>query len=218
MRLLASRLREQGWKVNTTFIKSGHLMANMFQVLLVRLSTRQKGSKPQMRVLTEKSTFLFRKMFRIWLVFDVVSICLKFAFCVYLPVRNGYVVIVEEYIPATISDYIYLNRILGRNHEQLLPILNILQRLLYLGGPMEVFFLDASLDKLRLRWNARGTHEEKPEYLGMQRTLLLTLLRKLSSDRICILDTGRQAIEETHKLVVGELNEMLSLDQKSVRK
>jgi len=49
---------------------------------------------------------LFRRIFRLWLGLDLISITLKFFAGVYAPLKLGYTIPIEEYVPPTISDYI----------------------------------------------------------------------------------------------------------------
>jgi hypothetical protein len=56
--------------------------------------------------LVEGKLNLFRRIFRLWLGLDLISITLKFLAGVYAPLKLGYTIPIEEYVPATISDYI----------------------------------------------------------------------------------------------------------------
>jgi hypothetical protein len=72
------------------------------------------------------------------------------------------------------------------------------------GGPIQMVFLDADVDVLRFRWKKRGSLNEKSDYLGMQRTTLLSLSKKLSLRILCF-NTTNQTIRETHEKIVGYL-------------
>jgi len=132
-------------------------------------------------------------------------VSLQFLLTIYLPSVVGYTVLVEEYIPATIADYIYLAKKVGLPFRSLFSALNLMLKLMHLGAPTQVIFLDADADRLKFRWNCRGSLDEKSDYILMQRSTLLSLSKKLSSDEALYVDTSTQTIEETHQLIVNYL-------------
>jgi hypothetical protein len=120
---------------------------------------------------------------------------------IYIPLKLGYIVLVEDYIPAMISDYIYLKRVMGFPLKTRSFTTAFLLRLMYLGGPTQIVFLDAGDDILKSRWKVRGSFSEKKDYLNMQRTILLQISRRLSSNTLLYLNTDKQAIKDVHQLI-----------------
>ena len=199
MKLLALTLKRRGVKVKTSSLKTGHIFAYFLQIILAKMLTRRRDVFP-IRALIEEKSHIFRKLFKLWLYLDVVSIAVKFLFSVLIPLKLGYVVLVEEYIPATIADYIYLSKIIGFALKPKSFAITFPLRLMYTGGFTHTIFTDAENDVLKNRQRRRGSFEEKEDYLSMQRNLLLSISRKLSN-RLLYLDTGKRTIEETHKLI-----------------
>lgn len=205
MKLLASDTKTSRLKTKITFLKTGHLFAYILEVILVRVLIGKRKNVHPIRVLIEDRPDLFKKVFKLWLFLDILSIYLKFLLTIYLPMKMDYTVLVEEYIPATIADYIYLSRAIGFSFRASSFALNFMLRLLYLGGSTKIIFLDANTNALKSRWIQRGSLDEKSDYLHMQRTLLLSLSKKVSSHELLYINTSDQTIEGVHKAIVNLL-------------
>ncbi|RLF02808.1 MAG: hypothetical protein DRJ59_02550 [Thermoprotei archaeon] len=156
------------------------------------------------RALIEERSRLFKRIFRLWLSLDLISITIKFLAGIYIPLKLGYTVLVEEYIPATITDYIYISEILEIPLKINSFIIRYLLRLMSLCYPIQVIFLDAGDHVLFHRWKARGSLIEGKDYIRAQRTVLLRISKVLSQEFLYI-DTGVKTIEETHKLIMRHI-------------
>lgn len=203
IRLLASNLETRGFKVRTTPLKTGHLLAYLLAAALARIAVNAKHANPITGLVQEKP-HLFKSLFKLWLILDLLSIHARFLLTVYLPAKMRRVVIVEEYIPAVIADYVYLTGILGFPLKESSFALNLMLRLLYLCGCTQTIFLDAHNSALEKRWSNRNSLEEKSDYLQMQRNLLLSISKRFSSSFLYI-DTSNKTIRETHDLIVNHL-------------
>jgi len=202
--LLASYLSRKGVKVKVATLKTSHLIACLLEVILARiLASRRKDVYP-IRALLEEKPHFFKKVFKLWLALDIISVAVKFLFSIYIPLKLGYVMLVEEYIPATISDYIYLSRVVGFTLKSQSFTVTFPLRLMQLGGPTQMVFLDAENSELKSRWKHRKSFNERHDYLCMQRTLLLSLSKSLSHALIYI-NTSNQTIEQTHRLILDFL-------------
>lgn len=204
IRLLASKLRAKGLKVRTTFLKTGHIFAFLLEVILFRMLIRERKNVYPLRALIEEKQYFFKKLFKLWLIFDIVSVLIHFMFRIYIPLKMRHIVVVEEYIPATIADYVYLAKVLNLPLRNISSAIYLMLRLLHLSGFMQTIFLDADENVLRSRWSRRGSLDEKPDYLQMQRTLLLSFSEKFSSTFLYI-NTSSKTINETHRLIIEHL-------------
>lgn len=205
MMLLASELKRRKIKVRVSSLKTGHIFAYFLEVILARMLARRRKDAYPIRVLIEEKPYIFGRFFKLWLALDMFSIAIKFLLSIYLPLKLGYIILVEEYIPATISDYIYLSKIAGftlgaRSFAITFPL-----KLMYLGGFTQIVFLDAENSELKCRWKRRGSFDERNDYLDMQRTVLLSISRRLSSNRLLYMDVSKQTVEETHQLIKKQL-------------
>jgi thymidylate kinase len=201
MKLLASKLKTRGLRVKTTFLKTGHLFAYLLEVTLARMLASNRRDVYPVRALIQEKPRLFKKLFKLWLFLDALSISTRFLITIYLPSRIHRIVIVEEYIPATIADYVYLAKAVGFPLEELAPTVSFMLRLLSLGGSFRTVFLDVRDDVLGERWERRASLDEKPDYLRMQRILLLFIAKKFSSSFLYI-DATHKTIREVHELVM----------------
>lgn len=205
MSLLSSYMRGQGLKVRTSFLKTGHLLAYILEVFLAKTLAGKRKDVYPIRAIMEEKPGIFRRLFKLWVVLDVISIYIRFFFTIYIPIKLNYFVLVEEYIPAIIADYIYLSKFLNQPLKTISFALNLVSRLYYLGGPAKGVYLDTDTDELRLRWRRRGTPEEKLDYLHMQRTVLLSVTRTLLHDDLVYINTSNRNIMETNKSIISSL-------------
>lgn len=205
MRLLASELKRRKVRVKVSFLKTGHIFAYFMEVILARILANKRKDVYPIRALIEEKPHVFRRVFRLWLALDIVSIAIKFLLSTYIPLKLGYTILVEEYIPATISDYIYLSKIVGFTLRLRSFAITFPLKLMCIGGSTRAIFLDAENSGLKRRWKRRGSLDEVSNYLDMQRTVLLSISRKLSSNRLLYIDVSKQTVEETHQLIKKQL-------------
>lgn len=209
MRLLASYMRSRGLRVRVSFLKTGHLLAYILTMFLAKILAGERRDVYQIRALLEEKPKIFRRLFKLWVILDVVSIYTKFFLTIYVPWKLGYHILVEEYIPAIIADYIYLCQILDIPVKSISPLLSLISRLYHIGGPTYTVFLDADTRELVTRWHRRGTPIEKQDYLKMQRTLLPAISKKLTNNKFTYIDTSKHSIRETNKTILNELSSIL---------
>jgi thymidylate kinase len=205
MKILYSKLKQGGFKVRISSLKRGHLLAFLLEGLLAKMFAGKRKDVYPIRALLEERPTLSKRIFRLLLSLDLISIISKFLSSIYLPSRLGYIVLVEEYIPATISDYIYLSRVINYPLKVNSFAINFLLRLMILCGPTQIVFLDARDDELKRRWRLRGSHDERKDYLQMQRTLLLRIAEELSSYRLIYIDTEAKTSAEIRKLIMTQM-------------
>ena len=178
MKLLAEHFRSKGLKVKITWIKVGNLWA---------YSLYKIASEGWL-------IFKNKSLFKLWIALDMFAVSLKFLISIWLPFKAGRIVLVEEYLPAIVADYLHIARINDYPPKDVRAIIAHIYRLAILA-PFTSVFLDANNTILRERWKVRGTPDEKPEYLSMQRKLLLSLAKLLSHNLIYI-DTSNITVKE----------------------
>jgi thymidylate kinase len=204
MKLLYSKLKQKGLNTKVSFLKTGHLFAFVLESFLAKMLAGNRKDVFPIRALVEEKPYIFKKIFRLWLDLDLISIVIKFLAEIYLPLKLGYIVLVEEYIPATISDYIYLSKIIDFPLKMNPFAIKFLLILMNLCNPTQIVFLDARDDILVSRWKMRESFNEREDYILMQRTLLLQLSKKLSC-KFLYINTGTKTIEKTHELITINL-------------
>ena len=205
MKLLYSKLKQKGLKTKISVLKTGHLFAFVLESFLAKMLAGSRKDVFPIRAIVEEKPHVFKKVFRLWLDLDLISVTIKFLTGIYLPLRLGYIVLVEEYIPATISDYIYLSKIVNFPLKMNSFTIKYLLTLMNLCNPTQIVFLDARDDILASRWKMRGSFNEREDYILMQRTLLLRLSKSFSYKFLCI-NTGTKTIEKTHESIIVNLS------------
>ena len=211
MKLLALKLKKRKFRVMTTTIKRGHLLAHLLEVALAKMLIGRKKNVCSIRVIVEERPDLFKKLFELFLVLNVVSIFCRFLLKIYLPKKLGYVILVEEYIQAAIADYIALSEFVGFHHKSLSVTVKLLSGLAHLGGPIHTIFIDATNDTLKARWFRRNSLSERFDYLGMQRTLLLSVSKNLSSS-FFYTNNSDKTIEKTGTIIMNFLKSIIKPD------
>jgi len=200
MRYLLSALKRINEKSRSTFLKSGHLLAYVLELFLARRVGGRRNVAPT-RVLLEDAPWLFKRVFKLWLLLDLLSVTVKFVLNIYMPFKLGYTVLVEEHVPATIADYLYLSRAIGYPLKADSFPVRYLLRLANLCRPVYVVYLDAENPELHRRWISRRSAEERTDYLSMQHTILLKLSQKLA-DGFVYIDTGAKSPKEVFKFII----------------
>lgn len=206
MKLLASELKSNKVKVTVTFLKTGHLFAYILEITLKNILVGKRKDVHPIRSLIKEKPHLFRRLFKLWLILDAVSVFICFLLTIYLPMKMRHIVLVEEYIPATIADYIYLAQVIGLPLKDISFAVSFMVRLLHLGGSIQIIFLDAYNATLKKRWNNRGSLNEKIDYLHMQRSLLLSLSKRFSS-LLLYIDTNNKTIKEINAVIINHLTQ-----------
>ncbi len=203
IRLLASKFDGMGLKVRRTSLKTNHWFARALTFSVARILSGRKRDVHYVRVLTDENPKIFKELFKLWLSLDLISVSIQFLFAIYLPLIMGYTVLVEEYIPATIADYMYVAQTIGLPPEAVSSAIGFVSKLMYSVGPTRVIFLDADTKELKLRWLSRGSSEERIDYLSMQRSILRSLSTKLFPNEAFYANTTDQRVEETQSLVAS---------------
>jgi thymidylate kinase len=203
LRLLASILDKSGFKVKTTCLKTNHFPSSLAVSFLKKLLARNRSDLFPVRALMEEKPAVFKRLFKFWLALDAISTSVRSLTAIYLPLKAGRIVLVEEYFYASIADYIYTTKLLGLPQKTVLPAVNLIQRIMRLYHVTSVFFLDASNSELNRRWQERLSLTEKTEYLEMQRTLLLSASKSFSS--VFYVKTSCVSIKETNDFIINQL-------------
>jgi hypothetical protein len=206
MKLLANRLRKENVKTKVVVLKTNHLFAYCFTLVLEYILLGERKQTFVIRELIDKRPMILRRLFRLWLALDALSISLRFLWSVELPLKRGCVVLVEEYLPAIVTDYVYVSRAIGLPSGISNRAIRFVASILASAGAMDNVFLDAQSSVLQTRWAMRGSPFEKPEYLRAQREMLLRFSRELSSHDFLYIDTTKKTIKQTQMCIRTRLD------------
>ncbi len=202
-KLLATILRRRGLRTRFVFIKSFHGLSHLvLDVILPRLT----GVHNRMELIARKP-HIIRALLPLILMLDFISFIYKFLLEIYIPLRLGRVIIVEEYIPATLADYAYLAWRAKTSNALLTMFFQAYLRLLALAPMIITFYLDAKDTELLSRWKTRGTPLEDKIYIAMQRSVLRKLASMLSKEYY-ELDTTNKPLGSIHASIIRNVLEL----------
>jgi len=205
MMLLASELRKKGLKVKTSYIKTGIILGFLVASFLVKVFVRKKQNKPPFMVLLEEMPLFFKKTFRLWPILDLIIVTVKFLLGIYVPMKLGYNVLVEDYIPSIITDYIYLAKFINASIKRSSFALSIIFKLMFLSGSPHIIFLNADANMLKNRRLQRGDLDEYQDYLHVQQITLKSFSESFLSHEILCIDTSKNSIKGTRNKIISYL-------------
>lgn len=204
IKLLVPELRAKGLKVVVTQIRINHLAAGLLSRTMALLAVRHRRDLLPLGALCEDKPAVMRKLFRLWMLLDVASISMKFLFRIYVPKKLGRVVLVEDYIPTSIADHMYLCQKLGFPECGFAFFTNHMLRLMKMGGPTFLVVLDAQLPSLGER-QIRRRWKEVETYTSRQRPILKGLTERLSNGRHLFVDTSDLPAIQVRDKIIAEL-------------
>lgn len=205
MRLLAEQLRKDNVKAMIVVLKTNHLFAHCLTMVLEYILFGGRKQEFVIRELIDKRPVILKRLFKLWLILDALSVSLKFLWNIKLPLKWGYVVLVEEFLPAIVTDYVYISRTVDLPSRTSNGVIRFVSKILTSAGTMENVFLDAQSNVLQTRWATRGTPLETPEYLRAQREMLLRCSKRLSTVDFLYIDTSTKTIHETQAYIQAHL-------------
>lgn len=203
-KILKYVLNSKGLKAKSTTLKTGHFFTHLLTILLANILAGHRKDIFPIRALLEEKSYVFRRIFNLWQILDIVGITIKFLLSIYIPFKLGYIILVEEHVPATISDYIYISKTIKYKLNLKAIRFRYLLRLTRILIPIHIIFLDASNVHLKSRWEKRKSIDEKEDYLNMQRTVLLNI-SKIFDENMLYINTENKNIIQTY----NELNTKL---------
>lgn len=211
--LLAKNLKKRGFSVSCTQLKAFHILSS-FLILVLLFLVREKTQKNHYRILREKRALLGARVMTILTFLDIPSFLVRYLLTVSWQRKLRDVVIVEEYIPAAVAEYLFWWKIMGKKNQLSSIFINFIQRLFNRNEATTiVFYLDGTSSKLLKRIAARNTYTEQLDYIKMQRSTLLTITQNFSSaDRFHYIDTSSRNIVAVEKAILTTVNNELGVE------
>ena len=207
--ILASELKARGYRVRAAKTSSFVLLKHTRPLMLILSKMfvwRRRNASPP-RILLE-SPSVFRGLFKLWLLADILLVHARFLLQVYVPWKLGYSIIIEFDWFCWLAIYFHLRRSLG------LPSSHIdLDRavgLLHLVQPKRILLLDAEEGALESRWNRRDSRAniaEMRECLHILRSLALPLASALHTDLVRV-NSGNPS--QTSRNILQALSDLFS--------
>lgn len=199
-------LRRRGHKATGVYLKSLNLLSHGAVAFVSMVAGVRRDDKRSLwRVLVEERKHLVKKIFSILSLLDLISMSVKFLLNVYVPLLVGRFVVVEEYFPSTLLDYILFRKMgLRSRFDNIIVVLA--QRYHSIVAERSCFiYLYASESTLKRRWESRGTYE-RDEYLHLQQRMLKKIINQF--DRRCYVEIST---EEPLSLTTRRIARMLGI-------
>jgi deoxyadenosine/deoxycytidine kinase len=210
-RCLAFNLKKEGVRVSESYIRLNHLFAHLFLSAVTKV-LHCKGYEP-ISALGGYNPRIFIRLFPLWKSLMVFSLVIKYLARIYFPCKVlKKTTIVEDYLPVTLCDLMWVARWFSIPLKSLSKELSILIRLL-VKLPMRVVCLEASYENLIKRWLIRGSLERDKVYINgrfayirFHRMCAITLLKLINLDNdIIVLNTDNTNINELVKQILNDL-------------
>jgi len=216
--LLFKHLKRKAYKVKKTQLKSNCLLAYYTLNVIGRILGVKSSRNYLIRDLFESNPHLLKRIGQMWLLLDFFSVLIVSLVRVIIPLKLGYIVLCEDFLPATVTDYYFFAKNL-----RIVPLglVRRLSRLLLFMIPNNsaIIFLDANNSLLKQRWKHRRTRAELEEYISAQREIIA--LQKILFERkvqLFQINTGVNDIMTTAEYVKKYFKLMLTRRSRSARK
>jgi len=199
MRLTSTYLSQKGAKVRRTYLKGFHMLSYVFAWLVAKCLRGTKKHMHPLTVIHQRNQNLERKLLKLMLLLDFIEVLLLDIVKVFIPLKLGYYVLVEEYAVGYVANHLHYRLINPDFYDKYgSKMIKILIRILS-SRPLMVFFLDAPDEELRRRWKRRGSPAELNSYLNALRESLKLI--KNMGVKVIYVNTD-QPVPKTFRLIV----------------
>jgi thymidylate kinase len=168
IKLLHAYFSKRGLKVHKTYIKGFHGLSYALAFFVAKILGNKRQSYP-LRTIHESNRNLEKRLLKLLLLLDFIEVLFLNLFRVFVFLKLGYHIIVEEHIIGYVSNHLHYSTInpgfYTRYSSKMIKIYTLLLSSLF----HVVFFLDAPDEELRKRWIKRGTPTELKSYLNSLR-------------------------------------------------
>lgn len=200
MKLLAKLVRD----AKILNVKRGFL-ASLLERALVRFIYGRYTSTYPLPLLLHGARVTLRKIIPLWYFINTMEIVARITIMYIINKVFKKIFLVEDYIPAIIADYFYLQRQLNVPLTSIRRYITILTKFHILTQP-KIIVLTAQRQELLRRWNIRGRSEYSALYLSIFEKIIPLIATLLSKDSTHLLvDTTNMTIQETFHVLLREL-------------
>ena len=179
--ILIKQLRENRLKVKSAYIKAFHGPSfALWKLISYVIAHKEDNKLAPWYVIGKVNPEVAKLLLLVSTYLDSITIPFMLMLKVMLPKFCGADILIEEYLPGTLLDYIYSFYKLERTgYDHFLPF-RILRSLSIKYKPDVTALLDADLPILKKHWGERGYGDPQIEYVLFQRRILPKLLQALN--------------------------------------
>jgi hypothetical protein len=196
-------MRGRHVKLKTVALKGGGILS-WIPLWIVAHALGVPEERPYLvRAIHSVRPDILQKMGDFWVLLDFFGVLLQVLRKIALPVWMGYLVLVEDYVPSTIADYLYCSDALGFiKRDCAMKVSSVLTG--FICRRTRVVFLDADNATLSRRWRQRNSRVEPIAYVEAQRVTATLSGRWLHLETF-LLDTSAMTAREVQSRILTEL-------------
>jgi len=208
MRLLSKVLESKGQKAKTLCLKRGFIASLIERILFLLICGGNLLYPYPLELLLRGAKDKLKRIIHLWYIINTFELYARLLSLLIMSRVCKLVMLIEEYIPAIIIDYVYVALRLGMPINKISKYINILIHSYLKVHPSRVIILAASMQELVRRWHKRGRAEYSYTYILVQQiipSLVKTLTRHFDK-RVLILDTTNKTILDTLKALIQSMS------------
>jgi len=151
-----------------------------------------------------------RRVIKLWFYINTLELASRILLLRLLAKVFGLILLIEDYVPAIVVDYIYIVLRLGLPINSITEFIKILLQMYSKERPLKIIFLSASKSELIKRWYSRKRGEHSELYLSLTQMLMLSLVMKIfeSSNKVLIIDTSDKSVGKTAAVILNHVCSM----------
>ena len=205
-RLLSKVLKSKGQKVVVLSLKRGFTTSIIEKTLYTTIYGRNRLYPYPLELLLRGAKAKLRRIVYLWFIINTFELYSRILLLLALN-RMGRLILVEDYVPVAILDYVYVTMKLEIPIGKVWGYIKALIRLYLKAYPSKVVVLNSTMEELIRRWSKRGRAEHSRMYLlTLQRVLprlINALTRNPDKDTNLLDTTSRSVLDTLRDLIRG---------------
>jgi len=206
IRLLSKVLKSKGQKVVVLSLKRGFTASIIEKTLYITIYGRNRLYPYPLELLLRGAKAKLRRIVHLWFIINAFELYSRILLLLALN-RMGRLILVEDYVPVAILDYVYVTMKLEIPIGKVWGYIKALIRLYLKAYPSKVVVLNSTMEELIKRWSKRGLAEHSRTYLlTLQRVLprlINALTRNPDKDTNLLDTTSRSVLDTLRDLIRG---------------
>jgi len=206
-RLLSKVLKSKGQKVVVLSLKRGFTTSIIEKTLYTTIYGRNRLYPYPLELLLRGAKAKLRRIVYLWFIINTFELYSRILLLLALN-RMGRLILVEDYVPVAILDYVYVAMKLEIPIGKIWGYIKALIHLYLKAYPSKVVVLDSTMEELIKRWSKRGRAEHSRMYLLTLQRVLPRLINALTRDPdkdTTLLDTTSRSVLDTLRDLIGGL-------------
>jgi len=204
--LLSKILQSRRQRVIVSCFKRSFISSLFVKILYFLIYGRKIIYRYPLESLLRGANLKLRNLITLWYVTDVFELSGRLLVLYILSKFIRITLLIEEYIPAILVDYLYISLRLKLRLRTILKYMNIMLYFYNKLHPLKVVFLSAPLKVLVKRWYQRGRAEHSQLYIHLQLHLLQQIVTFTTlSKNVVLIDSSNSKIIDTLRVILSSV-------------